>query len=137
MAQGEPTSPSKVFRSWSRPQITSDMPDLGAAAGQDPNILSKFSHGKVIKTMQVCTCAKFRKRIEPPGGINVAELGNTASKLSNKSDLMKANSSAADSDHALVSPHHRSRLQTFGQNGESVTGSYTDVKGQRKEHEID
>lgn len=98
----------------------SDLPDMGAAAGQEETIMSKFMHGKVIKTMQVCTCAKFRKRIEPPGGINVAELGNTASKISNKSELMLANSIAGDSDQVLTSPHQRSRLQTFGQSGDSV-----------------
>lgn len=87
--------------------------------------------------MQVCTCAKFRKRIEPPGGIHVAELGNTASKISNKSDLMKANSIAADSEQAITSPHQRSRLQNFGQSGDSVTASYTDFKSNRKETESD
>lgn len=34
----------------------------GAAAHQDPQM--KLSDGKVLKTMQVCTCARFRKRIE-------------------------------------------------------------------------
>ena len=138
MGAQDPNSPSKVFRSWSRPQITSDLPDMGAAAAQDPSLLSgKLMHGKVLKTMQVCTCAKFRKRIEPPAGINVAELGNTASKISNKSDLMKANSLASDSDPVVESPEKRSRLQQFGHGGESVSNSYTDIKSHRKEREGD
>jgi hypothetical protein len=61
-----------VFRSWSRPQIANDLPgESGFGAGGPVN-------GKVLKTMQVCTCAKFRKRIEPSNakfhGINIGSL---------------------------------------------------------------
>ena len=67
---GEPGSPSKVFRSWSRPQIASDLPDMppivGGLDGSGSRFVAVGAGGKVLKTMQVCTCARFRKRIEPP-----------------------------------------------------------------------
>ena len=72
---GVSQSPSKVFRSWSRPQIgANEIPDMpaGSAAHQDPQM--KLVNGKLLKTMQVCTCARFRKRIEPGDLINVAPL---------------------------------------------------------------
>ncbi len=72
---GEAGSPSKVFRSWSRPQIGApELPDIGMADGAYS--ASKMANGQVLKTMQMCTCARYRKRIDPgmPGGINVSEL---------------------------------------------------------------
>ena len=65
-ADGGSTSPTKVFRSWSRPQLAGhELADLqgGDAGHQDPQM--RQINGKVLKTMQVCTCARFRKRIEP------------------------------------------------------------------------
>merc|ERR1711974_452792 len=88
---GEPGSPSKVFRSWSRPQIASDLPDIppivGSLEGSGGGFVAVGAGGKVLKTMQVCTCARFRKRIEPPvNDITVQPL--TASKASSVSDAM-------------------------------------------------
>ena len=49
---------------------------MGMAADNGLNSASKFANGQVLKTMQMCTCARYRKRIDPgaPGGINVSEL---------------------------------------------------------------
>lgn len=64
LKMADPGSPSKVFRSWSRPQINSTEPEMNEALpGTAVN-----ANGKVFKTMQVCTCGKFRKRIEPING---------------------------------------------------------------------
>eukprot|EP00354_Favella_ehrenbergii_P010434 CAMPEP_0170455638 /NCGR_PEP_ID=MMETSP0123-20130129/3536_1 /TAXON_ID=182087 /ORGANISM="Favella ehrenbergii, Strain Fehren 1" /LENGTH=190 /DNA_ID=CAMNT_0010718843 /DNA_START=4076 /DNA_END=4648 /DNA_ORIENTATION=- len=77
----EPGAGNKVFRSWSRPQISSDLHEM--PSGADGNAgefggTAVNANGKVFKTMQVCTCAKFRKRIEPPSagiaGINISSL---------------------------------------------------------------
>ena len=88
---GEPGSPSKVFRSWSRPQIASDLPDMppivGGREGSGGGFDAAGAGGKVLKPMQVCTCARFRKRIEPPvTDITVQPL--TASKASSVADGM-------------------------------------------------
>jgi len=96
-------NPTKVFRSWSRPQIGSNEEDGSAS--------QKINGGKVLKTtsMQVCTCARFRKRIEPPmADISVAPLAS-GSKTSKRELGSKANSLVAKSDLAMSPDHLRLR----------------------------
>ena len=122
-----------MFRSWSRPQIISnDLPDMtntdinsennGATSGGNFMI-----NGKVLKTMQMCTCAKFRKRIEPmiPGGvhgINVATLDSnlgTDYKTSGKIDKTSSELNQSPDNHPAR------RLQNS-----EITGSISsDFKG--------
>ena len=83
MKLGEAGSPSKVFRSWSRPQINSAEADVNEAHGGT----TVNANGKVFKTMQVCTCAKFRKRIEPPNTIISGVPGINIGSLDQKSPI--------------------------------------------------
>ena len=98
--EDESQHPTKVFRSWSRPQI-----------GDDGSASQKIGGGKVLKStsMQVCTCARFRKRIEPPmADISVAPLVS-GSKTSKREMGAKANSVTAKSDLAMSPDHPRLR----------------------------
>ena len=107
----EPGSPSKVFRSWSRPQINSELPDGSSQAN--------------IKAMQVCTCARFRKRIDNPmslessapkagkrAGSEFKELsssGRTSALDGHQSQAMRSEmqrNSIHDSDSMVKSPSH-------------------------------
>ena len=65
-SNGDQGPNAKVFRSWSRPQINSELPEMQvseAHAGLNSSSGAN-ANGKVFKTMQVCTCAKFRKSVE-------------------------------------------------------------------------
>ena len=73
----------------------------------------------MLKTtsMQVCTCAKFRKRIDPAiADISVAPLVS-ASKTSNfeRTSMAKANSQTAKSDLGVSPDHPRLRNSTTGE----------------------
>ena len=93
-------------------------------------------NGKVLKTMQMCTCAKFRKRIEPiiPGahGINVATLDSnlgTYYKTSGKIDKTSSELNQSPDNHPAR------RLQNT-----EITGSIkSDFKGfhRKGEHSQD
>ena len=79
-AQG---SPSKVFRSWSRPQIHHSSHALQLKDVEDARG-SMVLHSE--KPMQVCTCAKFRKRMD-----NMPVIKNKTPTRASEDDLAQFN----------------------------------------------
>jgi len=121
MAIGEMGSPTKVFRSWSRPQINLEITDMPQALLDKKGAAAASANGKDLKTMQVCTCAKFRKRIELPAGINVACLDNkspTPSVLKTSNYMPVGSNLSRAISEQYASPDHAQQASKQG-NSES------------------
>lgn len=122
MREAEAQSPSKVFRSWSRPQIGSSAMADSTAGGQVSLI-----NGKVLKTMQVCTCARFRKRIDPGmGEISVRPLASV-----NSTAVKDSISVTAKSELGLSPDHNRLRhsIVQGGNQADDYMGTKSEMKG--------
>lgn len=101
MHQASENPNNKVFRSWSRPQIGQADEDASAEQ-QEGQKLSNAMKGHFSTTMQVCTCARYRKRIEPG---NVKDI--TVAPLASSSKISKTNSQTAKSELGTSPDHPR------------------------------